>query len=659
MPPARDESGQAGPESGSRAEPVVIGTLALAALYAALTPMHLLALSGVPRTVMTLLAATSAALCAAMWWRTRHLDRFHHASSVDRYLLAMCLVPLVNSLTHLGVTGQLEQTTVLMLSVVGVASVNPHRRHVVPLFAAAVAVWAVLVWWTDPEPRSQTVHYAIQLGLAVALGCALFVIRARVADRLATARRELATQLADAVRLRNTVTASEQRFRSVFEDSPVAIALSDEQGHFVEVNDALCELLGRPTEGVLGRSAAEFTHPDDLATQQKAGPLIEAAPDGVATLEKRYVRPGGDVRWVWLTLRHVLGPTGETYTLAHVQDVTVRKADEEKLRQSREAMATTAEIASASQRSVDVRPVAVDAARRFCRARAAAVLELTRPGVLSATAASGQDNLLGIEVDLAEPSMTADVWTTSRPMFISHATNHPMVNQRLLQLVGGDSLMWHPVMVGEEMRALMVVFWDESDIEESDHRREAVGMVATELSSALMAADMRLQLEEATVTDPLTGLLNRRGWKRQMQELVAHSERSLRPFTIALVDLDHFKLFNDTHGHDRGDQALTSFARAVTEALRAVDVIARWGGEEFVVALRDTDAEQAEEVLERLRASTAGELTCSIGYCTVPPGGSPDRGLVAADRALYAAKGGGRNQIHQAAAPTARISSGG
>ncbi|QYJ03938.1 diguanylate cyclase [Nocardioides panacisoli] len=642
------------PESATTVDTVTVGSLALAVLYAALAPLHLLLLEGVPRVTMTLLATTSGVLCAALWWQVRRLDRARQAGTVNAFLLAMCAVPLVNSLTHMGLTGQLEQTTVLMLSVVGVAAVNPHRAQVVPLLTAATATWGVLVWATSPEPASQTMHYAIQLGLALGLGVGIALIRDRVAARLAGARGALSTQLADAVRLSEAVERSEHRFRSVFEDSPVGIGLSDEHGHFVEVNDALCALLGRPAGDLLGRSAANFTHPEDLAIQAGAGAMIEAATDGVARLEKRYIRPDGEVRWVWLTLRHVPGPQQETYTLAHVQDVTARKADEVQLRQSREAMAATAAIASASQHNADARPVALDALRSLSRSRSTMLFEPVGDGTLAITATCGDESMLGTTVDLNEPAVTTRVFANARGTFIPGAQSDPSVNQRLLHLTSAGSVMWEPVVAEGEVLAVMVVIWDESETLVTEVERQAVTMVAAELASALMAEDMRTQLEEATVTDPLTGLLNRRGWEQQVAVLRAHSQRSRQPFTVALVDLDHFKRFNDTHGHNRGDDALAHFAARAQESLRGVDAIARWGGEEFAIALRDTDADQAAAVLDRLRVTAPGELTCSIGYCEVPAGGSADDGLVAADRALYAAKGDGRDRIHRADAPARR-----
>jgi PAS domain S-box-containing protein len=104
---------------------------------------------------------------------------------------------------------------------------------------------------------------------------------------------------------------SEHIFRDVFRASPVGIGLSDEDGHFVASNDALCALFGRPESELLARSTTEFTHPDDLATNRNAETMLTSAPDGVVRLEKRYIRPNGEVRWAWLTVTMAPGPGGE------------------------------------------------------------------------------------------------------------------------------------------------------------------------------------------------------------------------------------------------------------------------------------------------------------------------------------------------------------
>jgi len=102
----------------------------------------------------------------------------------------------------------------------------------------------------------------------------------------------------------------DEAFRLIFDASPVGVGLADEHGHFLAVNPSLCRLFGRPAEDVVGRSSLDWTHPDDRPDHGKAGSLVSQAADGIARLEKRFVRPDGEVRCAWLTFSHTQGPTG-------------------------------------------------------------------------------------------------------------------------------------------------------------------------------------------------------------------------------------------------------------------------------------------------------------------------------------------------------------
>ena len=167
---------------------------------------------------------------------------------------------------------------------------------------------------------------------------------------------------------------------------------------------------------------------------------------------------------------------------------------------------------------------------------------------------------------------------------------------------------------------------------------------------------------ELATRDELTGLINRRAMLDLMALEHRRSLRSGRPLLLAQLDIDHFKPINDQHGHAAGDRALQAFAGTVRASLRDTDVLARWGGEEFVLMLTDSSADQARGLLERIRqavqaleiAHSAGslQLTVSIGLAQHLPGDTVERTLERADQALYRAKALGRNRV--VVAPAAR-----
>jgi diguanylate cyclase (GGDEF)-like protein len=173
------------------------------------------------------------------------------------------------------------------------------------------------------------------------------------------------------------------------------------------------------------------------------------------------------------------------------------------------------------------------------------------------------------------------------------------------------------------------------------------------LHNALLEANRRLARQ--ALTDDLTGLANRRHGARQLEREIALCVRHGRLLALLRVDVDHFKPINDSYGHEAGDAVLVEVARRLEAAVRGGDELARWGGDEFVAILPDTDKAGALRAAERLRAfvsegpiAAAGHqlpVTISVGWAHWA-GDTPDDLLARADRALYRAKDAGRDAVH-------------
>lgn len=161
---------------------------------------------------------------------------------------------------------------------------------------------------------------------------------------------------------------------------------------------------------------------------------------------------------------------------------------------------------------------------------------------------------------------------------------------------------------------------------------------------------------DATI-DPLTGFYNRRWLSKMLIRLMQRCKSGKQPLSVIMMDLDHFKIFNDSYGHLAGDRALNAIAKALVEHLRPEDTITRYGGEEFLAVLPGSDLEDARHVAERLRLAVAETalcvvdgrnlppLTLSLGIAQMQTQNAPDQLIEMADKALYRAKHAGRNQV--------------
>lgn len=195
-------------------------------------------------------------------------------------------------------------------------------------------------------------------------------------------------------------------------------------------------------------------------------------------------------------------------------------------------------------------------------------------------------------------------------------------------------------------------------VREPEHVRDAplAEVIARELAGPIRIATLVEESRMLATTDSLTGLTNRRAFLAAAEAERARSARHKRPMTMVLFDVDHFKMVNDVHGHHVGDMVLGAVGRALQFDARRGDLPARWGGEEFIVALHATDVRGGVVVGERLRnalaslevTTTSGvklSITASFGIAELDDGESIEALIDRADRAMYAAKSGGRNRV--------------
>ncbi|MEW5710198.1 MAG: diguanylate cyclase [Pseudomonadota bacterium] len=190
-----------------------------------------------------------------------------------------------------------------------------------------------------------------------------------------------------------------------------------------------------------------------------------------------------------------------------------------------------------------------------------------------------------------------------------------------------------------------------------EHKRDMAKALADQIALAISNIRLRETLHRQSIRDPLTGLFNRRYLEESLQREVARAERTGRPLALLMLDVDHFKRFNDSYGHEAGDAVLRALGRLLRQSVREGDIACRFGGEEFVVLLPEATLETAQERAERIRDEARririhregrylDPVSVSFGVAIYPDHGvSAETLLAAADAALYRAKSSGRDRV--------------
>ena len=419
-----------------------------------------------------------------------------------------------------------------------------------------------------------------------------------------------------------------ERFRVAFDNAPIGVALLAPDGHWLHVNQALCELLGRTPDELGKLTFSDLTHPDDLADNLERSRKQLEGDDWERRIEKRYIRSDGKVIWTALTNEVVRDAAGKPlYFVAQIEDITQRRETENALREAEERFRRAFENAP-----IGMALVAPDG--RFLRVNR----------TLCDLAGRGEHDLLERTfADITHPDdLHADLEQAA--LLLAGEISSYAMEKRYLRPDGSD--VWTKLSVslvrdsaGEPLHFI-------SQIEDiSEHKRA------------------QADLERLANDDPLTGLLNRRRFDEELgRELKRLQREPGRRAALLVMDIDRFKLVNDSLGHRAGDDVLCAIAQTLRHRLRSTDVVARLGGDEFAALLLDLeDAADAAGVASELAAAIESQPILTVGVPTgvtvsigvlVLDSTTGERGLdvlVAADNAMYRAKRAGRNRISLAA----------
>jgi diguanylate cyclase (GGDEF)-like protein len=436
---------------------------------------------------------------------------------------------------------------------------------------------------------------------------------------------------------------------------------------------------------VYDRAAAwiESVHPEDREGVLR---MFAGSQRGeTAEMEYRIIRPDGAVRWIHNRAYPVQDATGAFYRIVGVaEDITARKRTEQMLeeglartKEAHEKLAAALRKAEAQAKDTALVTELIDVVQACPTVDEAyavtgsmlAEFFPAQPGALSVTRSSR--NVVEVVATWGDRAVTAktfgpdDCWALRRGrLHVVHDASASTRCGHLSDGLAGGAICVPLAAHGETLGVLCVERPAQPGDATADGAQDdgdagvlRVAIVAERLSLALANVQLRETLRRQSIRDPLTGLFNRRFMEESLERELQRAARSREPVTVLMLDLDHFKRFNDTYGHPAGDAFLRALGQFLAERVRGQDLACRYGGEEFLVILVGTSAEDARrradtwrEGCRDLTVQYAGRsfegITLSVGIATYPIHGvSGERLVAAADQALYRAKAEGRDRV--------------
>ena len=282
-----------------------------------------------------------------------------------------------------------------------------------------------------------------------------------------------------------------------------------------------------------------------------------------------------------------------------------------------------------------------------------------REGTMEMVVASGfsTDFTGGTKWKVARGGLTELILNKGKTVVINDMEELSYLDRPALAEEGISSLIATPLIA--ERKIIGILYVDDFAPREFSKKDESIlALLATQAATAIEKMQLLERTKKLAITDELTSLYNHRHFANLFKDELRRSKRYGRPLSVMLIDIDHFKHYNDTHGHLKGNDALKDVSSAMAESVRDIDVLARYGGEEFGIILPETGKDEAIECAERLREAVErrrfkgedkqplGRLTISIGMATYPEDAKRENTLLdRADVALYRAKKEGRNRV--------------
>jgi diguanylate cyclase (GGDEF)-like protein/PAS domain S-box-containing protein len=489
---------------------------------------------------------------------------------------------------------------------------------------------------------------------------------------------DLASAMGDRHRMETALEQSEERYRELFENANDIVYTHDLEGHFTSLNQAGERITGWTRDDVLHMNIADVLSPEylDLARRMMAIKVAGEPP----RIYKVEIRSKGGQRIALELSTRVIKEDGRPVGIQGIaRDVSERRRAEESLQTVNEKL--THWVRDLERRNQEGRRrnemgdmlqtcLTIEEASAVVGRTAAELFPQSCGALFLATASRElyEANTVWGEAFAGERVFASEeCWALRRGR--AHWLEDAAAGPRCRHFgngAAGAAICVPLIAQGEALGVLHVqqVLFTRlpqlPQVHPEDDFRQLAESVSEHIALALASIKLRETLRNQSIRDPLTGLYNRRFMEQSLAREILRAARKSRELSLIMLDVDHFKRFNDTHGHAAGDAILRELGAFLQRSTRGDDVACRYGGEEFVLILPETSKEITRQRAEQVRQGVSrvavrhdgrelGQLSLSLGVSSYPAHGEdPASLLAAADAALYKAKAGGRNRVEMA-----------
>ena len=457
---------------------------------------------------------------------------------------------------------------------------------------------------------------------------------------------------------------SEERFRATFDQAAGGIAHFDLQDRNIKVNRRYCEIVGYPPEELIGRPPGFLNHPDDLGMGSAQRSLLRSGAIDHFSQDKRYLRKDRTEIWVRRTESLARNDAGEPlYYIRVIEDVSERKQAEKHQAMEHAVTRVLAEAGTSAQAIPMIIQIICETmqwqygARRQWQQDSGLLKCIECWGIdtpeIRKFMSQNSTRFLARDAP-SDQGLVRRVYNTGQPVWIADiAQEHGMLRAPMIRDAGLHGAFGFPLLLGNEVLGMMEFF--HRDVREPDEMlMQTARSIGNQIGQYLVRQQAEERVRHLAHFDELTGLPNRSMFNQRLYHALAQAQRHAKPLAVLFIDLDRFKIINDTLGHNTGDRVLKDVAERLRECLRESDTVARLGGDEFVVLIEEiAQPVHVTEIAQKILAAVGKpfvleaqefQLTTSIGVSIFPEDGADMQTLLKnADISMYRAKEQGRN----------------